>query len=252
MNHVLVALPNERTIRIPIRLSVGNQIVETTAVVDCGATGNFIDLELISLAEFPLQCLQKPVKAYNVDGTTNSKGNIVWETQIDVLFQSRKENVQLMVLNLGRKQVILGMPWLWKWNPQINWLMKTLTIPQGIRRKDVEPLHESLPFETESTIPQRYLLCWLGMDTDLKTTQRFWKRKQWLTRETVGKVTISAWIAQETLVQEAVLPEWCQDFSDVFSEKTHDKLPPHQPYDHVIDLKPTFTLKITKVYSLNP
>ena len=101
VNHVLIALPNERTIRIPIRLSVGNQIVKTTTIVDCGATGNFIDLELISLAEFPLQHLQKPVKAYNVDGTTNSKGNIVWETQIDVLFQSRKENVQLMALNLG-------------------------------------------------------------------------------------------------------------------------------------------------------
>ena len=101
MNHVLVALPNERTIHIPIRLSVGNQIVKTTAIIDCGATGNFIDLELVSLAKFPLQRLQKLVKAYNVDGTTNSKGNIVWETQVNVLFQSRKENIQLMVLNLG-------------------------------------------------------------------------------------------------------------------------------------------------------
>ena len=53
-------------------------------------------------------------------------------------------------------------------------------------------------------------------------------------------------------VQEAVLPEWCKGFSDVFSEKTHDKLPPHQPYDHTIDLKPTLTPKIAKVYSLNP
>ena len=42
------------------------------------------------------------------------------------------------------------------------------------------------------------------------------------------------------------------DFQDIFSKKTHDKLPPHQPYDHVIDLKPTFTPKVTKIYSLNP
>ena len=88
VNHVLIALPNERTIHIPIRLSVGNQIVETTAIVDCGAIGNFIDLELISLAEFPLQCLQKPVKACNVDRTTNSKGNIVWKMQVNILFKS--------------------------------------------------------------------------------------------------------------------------------------------------------------------
>ena len=88
VNHVLIALPNERTVRIPIRLSVGNQIVKTTTIIDCGATGNFIDQELISLAEFPLLRLQRPVKAYNVDGTTNSKGNIEWETQVNILFKS--------------------------------------------------------------------------------------------------------------------------------------------------------------------
>ena len=114
------------------------------------------------------------------------------------------------------------------------------------------PLCESLPSEVESTIPQRYLLRWLGMDVDLKTTRRLWKREQWLARETIRKVTISIQIAQETPAQEATLPEWCNNFSDVFSEKTHDKLPPHRPYDHTIDLKLTFTPKIAKVYSLNP
>ena len=92
-----------------------------------------------------------------------------------------------MVLNLGQRQVILGMPWLQKWNPQIDWLAKTLTIPQGINWKDIVPLHESLPSEVESIIPQRYLLCWLGMDVDLKTTQRLRKREQWLARETIGR-----------------------------------------------------------------
>ena len=70
--------------------------------------------------------------------------------------------------------------------------------------------------------------------------------------ETIGKITISTQIAQETPAQETTLPEWCNNFSNVFSENTHDKLPPHRPYDHTIDLKPTFTPKITKVYSLNP
>ena len=86
VNHVLIAVPNERTMHIPIKLSVGNQIVKTTAIVDCGTTRNFINLELISLARFLLKHLQKLVKAYNVDGTTNSKGNIIWETQVDILF----------------------------------------------------------------------------------------------------------------------------------------------------------------------
>ena len=71
------------------------------------------------------------------------------------------------------------------------------------------------------------------MDADLKTARRFEKQKAWLAGESIGKVTISTQIAQETKPQETTLPDWCGDFEDIFSEKTHDKLPPHRPYDHV-------------------
>ena len=144
------------------------------------------------------------------------------------------------------------MPWLQKWNPQVDWLVKTLTLPHKINLRDIEPQHECLSLGTESTILQRYLLRWLEMDTDLKTTWRLQKWECWHARETIGKITISTQIAQGTQVQEATLPDWCKDFQDIFSEKTHDKLPLHRPYDHVINLKPTFIPKITKVYSLNP
>ena len=101
VNRVFTALPNERTLRIPVKISVNNQIIETTAIIDCGATGSFIDPELIALAKFPLKKLDRQVKAYNMDGMTNSKGNIVWETKVDLLFPKHQENVTLMVLNLG-------------------------------------------------------------------------------------------------------------------------------------------------------
>ena len=101
VNHVFTALPNERTLHIPVRISVNNQIIETTAIINCGATGSFIDPGLVALAEFPLRKLDRQIKAYNMDGTTNSKGNIVWETNVDLLFPKHQENVKLMVLNLG-------------------------------------------------------------------------------------------------------------------------------------------------------
>ena len=252
INHVFTALPNERTLRIPVKISVNNQIIETTAIIDCGATGSFIDPELIALAKFPTKKLDRQVKAYNVDGTTNSKGNIVWETNVDLIFPRHHENVRLMILNLGRKQIILGMPWLKKWNPAIDWVNKRISIPKLIGLRDTVPLRERLPSWTDSLVPQRYILRWLGMDADLKTTRWLKKREAWLAGETIGKVTISTQIAQETKPMETTLPQWCKDFKDVFSEKSHEKLPPHRPYDHVIDLKPEFVPKIAKVYPLNP
>ena len=70
-SHVLVAPSNERTLRFPIQLLVGTQIVKTFALVDSGATGNFINLGLLSLTNFPLKRLLQPIGAFNVDGTPN-------------------------------------------------------------------------------------------------------------------------------------------------------------------------------------
>ena len=130
VNHVITALPNKRTLRIPIRLSNGTQIVETTTLVDYGATGNFIDVGLLCLLKLPLEKLPKPIIANNVDGTANAKGTIQWKAHTDVLFKERTEKLKLMVLSLGRRQIILGMPWLKKWNSTIDWKRNMMTIPK--------------------------------------------------------------------------------------------------------------------------
>ena len=62
--------------RIPIRLSNGTQIIETTTLVDCGATENFIDVGLLCLLKLPLEKLPKPIITNNVDGIANAKGTI--------------------------------------------------------------------------------------------------------------------------------------------------------------------------------
>ena len=142
VNHVITALPNERTMHIPIRLSNGTQIVETTTLVDCGATGNFIDVSLLCLLELPLEKLPNPIITNNVDGTANAKGTIQWKAHTDILFKERMEKLKLMVLSPGRRQIILGMPWLKKWNPTINWKRNMITLLEN-------------PLTTETTsVPQ--------------------------------------------------------------------------------------------------
>ena len=69
--------------------------------------------------------------------------------------------------------------------------------------------------------------------------------------EQINKTTISTQIAQAAGSIEPTIPEWCKDFENVFSERTHDQLPPHHPYNHTIKLRPDFTPKVTKIYSLN-
>ena len=112
ISHVLVAPSNERTLRFPIKLLVGTQTVETSALMDSGATGNFIDLGLLSLANFPLKRLPQPIGAFNVDGTPNRRGTILWKAHTHIVLPHGSDDLDLMVVSLGRKQIILGMPWL--------------------------------------------------------------------------------------------------------------------------------------------
>ena len=70
--------------------------------------------------------------------------------------------------------------------------------------------------------------------------------------EHLDKLIISTEIAQAEKPKEVFTPKFYVNFADVFSEKTYEQLPPHQPFDHTIDLKDTFIPKIAKVYSLNP
>ena len=86
---------------------------------------------------------------------------------------------------------------------------------------------------------------------DRKISNRLHKQEAWLKGEQINKTTISTQIAQTMQSTEPVIPEWCKDFADVFSKKTHDQLPPHHPYDHIIKLHPDFIPKIAKVYFLN-
>jgi hypothetical protein len=229
---VLVASKNERTL----------QIVETTALIDSGATGNFLDLGLLSLANFPLQRLPKPIQAYNVDGSANRKGTILWKTKVPILPFQRTDSLKLMIVSLGRKQIILGMPWLKSQNPRIDWQANTLSFPTP-----------STSTPDDHLTSQQYLLHWLGLDIDQELSrlhsQRYSPGDSVPPSECLPQTTE---YINNTTTKEVVIPEWSKEFEDVFSEKIHDHLPPHCSYDHTIELKPSFVPKVAKIYALNP
>ena len=116
----------------PIKLLVGTQTIKTTTLIDSRATGNFIDLGLLSLANFPLKKLPQPIGTFNVDGTPNRQGTILWKARTCMVLPHGSDDLDLMVVSLGRKQVILGMPWLKSKNPHIDWRSNTLSFSRSL------------------------------------------------------------------------------------------------------------------------
>ena len=109
-DNVLVAPVNNRTMCLPIQLQDIRKTIDTTALIDFGATGNFIDPQLLPLRIFKLSKVPSPITAYNVDGTPNTKGIIHWTTIISFTSRSFSDMVKFMVICLSCPQVILSMP----------------------------------------------------------------------------------------------------------------------------------------------
>ena len=82
----------------PITLQGKNKTVDTSARIDSGATGNFMDLRLLSKDNFVLVRLPTPILAYNVDGTTNQKGTIHWKAKTILTLGDHSHPIELMIL----------------------------------------------------------------------------------------------------------------------------------------------------------
>ena len=144
-----------------------------------------------------------------------------------------------MILWLSKPRVILGIPWLKKQNPRINWNCLSMTLP-------LSPCHH-VPYHAH----------YLGLDVDHELSQLFsslsptkddWSLCEYHllaggSKEQINKITILTQLAQANKPKEIPVPDFCTDFADVFFEKTCNILPPHWCFNHVIELKDSFVPK---------
>jgi len=118
-----------RTLK-PLRevwLNIGLEKVDThegvsvKVLLDSGATGLFMSKRLAERQGFKLEKLDKPIKVRNIDGSDNKGGSITHEVEVNLYYRGHIERVRMNVCELGKTEVILGMPWLAAHNPEINW-----------------------------------------------------------------------------------------------------------------------------------
>ena len=95
--------------------------VSVKALLDSGVTRIFADKKFVEKNSFKLEKLDRPVRIRNIDGTENSGGLVTHEIEVNVYYRGYVERMRLDVCDLGRTDVILGMPWLAAHNPEINW-----------------------------------------------------------------------------------------------------------------------------------
>ena len=104
------------------------------ALLDCGATHNFIDPRTIKTLAMGINPLKQPLTVHNVDGTVNKGGTISHYCNLWVRRGKHIEKLGFYVANLGRDRLILGYPWFTKFNPSFDWKNNVLEGCHGSAR----------------------------------------------------------------------------------------------------------------------
>ena len=95
--------------------------VAVKALLDSGVTGLFMNTTFAKEKGFKIEKLKKPLLVRNVDGTVNAEGAIAHQVECNMFFKGHVERARMDICNLGKIELILGMPWLAAHNPEIDW-----------------------------------------------------------------------------------------------------------------------------------
>jgi len=116
---------------------------------------------------FKMERMKNSLLVKNVDGTVNVGGAITHQVECNMFFKGHVERVRMDVCNLGKTEVILGMPWLAAYNPEIDWEkgeVKMTRCPplcgkrkQEEKKKEVKKVEKDEDEETlRKLVPKRF------------------------------------------------------------------------------------------------
>ena len=98
-----------------------DQRAETNALLDSGATENFIHPNYARQKRLPVKLLPHPRKIVNVDGTSNAAGEIKHYVDLEMTQGAKKVQLRFFITDIGERDVILGYPWFAAIQPNIDW-----------------------------------------------------------------------------------------------------------------------------------
>ncbi|KAJ3856639.1 hypothetical protein EV368DRAFT_78474 [Lentinula lateritia] len=90
--------------------------------------------------------LHKPIDMFNIDGTPNRAGRITHFACLALTVDNQERWMDFLITHLGGEDIILGLPWLRKVNPEIDWEKGRLSVkPPRYCEKLIYPMLKCVP-----------------------------------------------------------------------------------------------------------
>ena len=118
--------------RVPVSIHTCYFMANKQALVDSGATDNFIHPNFARRLGLKMMPLDKPKWIYNIDNTSNKVGSITHSLELKVTTKGRDKVMRFLVTDIGHEEVLLGYPWLTTFEPKFGWkraIIETTALP---------------------------------------------------------------------------------------------------------------------------
>lgn len=97
-------------------------------MVDCGATALFISEGFVQRNKVHVHPLNWKIQLCNIDRSENHVGSVLKVAQLRLRLGEAREWQDFLVTDLSLEELVLGLPWLRKVNPEIDWSSGTLNL----------------------------------------------------------------------------------------------------------------------------
>ncbi len=122
-----VFMSTRKSIMLRVYLHSKSKRAKTIALLDSGATKNFMSLDYAKHLHLPIKTLKEPRKLFNINGTLNKAGDLKYYTDLGTRTGTSTRTLRYFLSDLGDSRVILGYPWFAAAQPKIDWAQGWIT-----------------------------------------------------------------------------------------------------------------------------
>jgi hypothetical protein len=106
---------------IPVSIQTSYFMANKQALVDSGATDNFMHPNFTKRMGLGMKALPNPKKIFNINNTTNKSGMITHYLDLNVVTKGIHKEMRFLITDIGREEILLGYPWLATFEPRFDW-----------------------------------------------------------------------------------------------------------------------------------
>jgi hypothetical protein len=292
--YTIASTPSSKSFHVKVQVQAtdtGN-VSGADALLDCGAQGQFLHPDFVARNQISTRRLQRAIPVNNVDGTPNDSGPISEVADMVLRFKDHTERITFAITNLGKEDMILGLPWLKAHNPEVDWVKEEIQLTRCPDSCKVCAMETRQARKEEKKFERAKEKCRCGPlpkptveeeeeeeeeeeDEDVEFGEECEDADRWEDGDRLFVAQISAQdyapsqdiratgnfsqrLAEAHRRNEGTqsfrdaVPDYLHEFEDVFAEESYDALPERKQWDHAIELVPDAKMNNPKIYPLAP